>query len=151
MGFKRDDLPSSGGDFLKARDLPPNWKEDYTIAEVGMQTFPARDNQGEQQKLILTFRETEKTLPLNQTNMELLFENVDGDTDNWIGATVRLFIGSTKFGPGIKLQVFAQSSAPDGLTPRTRDEGAPYPTPAATEVAGEEGAGDVDFDDDIPF
>ncbi len=139
MGFKRDDLPSGGGDFLKARDLPPNWKEDYTIAEVTMQTFPARDNQPEQQKLILLFRETEKTLPLNQTNMELLFENVDGDTDNWVGAVIRLFIGSTKFGPGIKVQVFAQ-------TPR--DEGAAAPAQATPPV---DPAADEDFDDDIPF
>lgn len=141
MGFKRDDLPSGGGDFLKARDLPPTWKEDYTIAEVTIQTFPARDNQPEQQKLILLFRETEKTLPLNKTNMELLFENVDEDTDNWVGTTIRLSIGSTKFGPGVKVQVFAQQR------PDTSDNTPPPPgafTPAPVEA-------DEDFDDDIPF
>lgn len=145
MGFKRDDLPSGGGDFLKARDLPPTWKEDYTIAEVTMQTFPARDNQPEQQKLILLFRETEKTLPLNQTNMELLFENVDADTDNWAGTVIRLFIGSTKFGPGIKVQVFA--IAPQGTTTPDTSDNTPAPgayTPAPVEA-------DEDFDDDIPF
>lgn len=104
MGYKRSDLPSSGGDFFRAKDLQGQ-KLRLTIQEVEWRHFEATNESEAKDKLILSFAETAKLLPLNLTNANILFDEVGEDTDNWIGALIVLYVGDTKMGPGVKVKV----------------------------------------------
>lgn len=104
MGYKRSDLPASGGDFFRAKDLQGQ-KLRLTIKEVELHHFEANKDNEARDKLVVSFDETDKLLPLNSTNANILFDEVDEDTDNWIGALIVLYVGETKMGPGVKVKV----------------------------------------------
>jgi hypothetical protein len=109
MGYKRSDLPSSGGDYLKARTFNEVFDGEkrvrLVISDVDLQHFDARGEQAANDKLILSFQGRDEKLPLNITNAEILFEELAEDSDGWIGGAVYLYVGNTKKGPGIKVKV----------------------------------------------
>jgi len=41
-------------------------------------------------KVILTFKETEKRLPLNKTNSRIIADSFGEETDQWIGRKIKL-------------------------------------------------------------
>ena len=104
MGFKRSDLPASGGDFFRAKDLQGQ-KLRLTIKDVELRHFEANKDNEAKDKLVISFDETDKLLPVNTTNANILFDEIDEDTDNWIGALIVLYVGETKLGPGVKVKV----------------------------------------------
>jgi hypothetical protein len=128
MGYTRNDLPSSSGTYLKAANFPEAFGADdrptVTISGVEMVTFPARGNDPETQKLVLSFQETEFLMPLNVTNAEIIFDELAGDTDQWFGGKLRLYVGNTKMGPGVKVKVPDQPTPPARTQAETQAESA---------------------------
>lgn len=75
----------SNSDYLKAEDIGNNmWT--YTIRTADVKEFDNGDR-----KMVVTFVETEKTLPLNVTNARAIGDLYGPDSDNWIGQRVMLF------------------------------------------------------------
>ena len=115
MGYTRKDLPEGGGDYFKGTspEFEGKAKLRLTITEVEMVTFEAR-NKGEEDrdKLVLSFKETDKKLPVNFSNGEIMFNEIAEDTDEWVGHRIILFVGNTKMGPGVKVKVPEVDEAP---------------------------------------
>jgi len=112
MGYTRKDLPSGGGDYFKGTspEFENKAKLRLTITEVEMVTF--EDKEGDKDKLVLSFKETEKKLPVNFTNADVLFGEIAEDTDEWVGHKIILYVGQTKMGPGVKVKIPEQDVAP---------------------------------------
>lgn len=122
-------------------------KEDFdedrvlTIRGVKLEDMPG--DQGDQ-KWVLYFREEPKGMALNITTIRVLEAAYGGDSDQWIGNRVMVYVDpNVSFGGkivgGLRLR-----------TPKNKPVAKPAPVtvpdPAAT--AGFEGE---DFDDEIPF
>lgn len=151
MGYTRNDLPASGGDFFKAKDLEGQ-KLRVTITDVDMQTFEGRNKDDEPvDKLVLSFKETEQRFIVNKTNAEILFDELAEDSDDWFGKKIVLFVGKTKMGPGIKVKV------PEGQNAAPADDDDDEPAPPARAAKGKPAAGkkkpqpapEIDDEDDF--
>ena len=120
-------------------------KEDFdedrvlTIKGVKLEDMPGDDGQ---QKWVLYFREEPKGMALNITTIRVLEQAYGGDSDQWIGNKVKVYVDpNVSFGGkivgGLRLR-----------TPKvTTKQAPPPPPPPQPETAGV----DAEFDDDIPF
>jgi len=96
-----------------------------------------RERVGDDERWVLTFRDSKKMLPLNATALRVLAQG-GSDSENWIGKRLILYhdphvtFRGTRTG-GVRIRW------PDREPPRTKT-----PTPA-------ERPADEVFDDDIPF
>lgn len=90
---KEDALPPKPSRFLKAEDLGDK-EPQVVIDRVVMEQVSETDN-----KPVVYFRNKEKGVVLNNTRWDALEFICDShDSDEWIGQTIRLAAGKTKFG-----------------------------------------------------
>lgn len=118
-------------------------KEDFdedrvmTIKGVKLEDMPGDDGQ---QKWVLYFREEPKGMALNITTIRVLEQAYGGDSDQWIGNKVKVYVDpNVSFGGkivgGLRLRTSKVTSKP-----------APPPPQEVAPVTA-----DDQFDDDIPF
>lgn len=133
--MKRDDIfPSK---YLKASDLKGR-PHVVQIKHAPIETL--KNPKGEEQrKPVLHFNGVKKTLPLNLTNFDSVAAIVgDDETNNWPGARIELFPGTTMLGG--KTVECIRIRKPQEVLPIA----APPPELAAD---GEQDA----FDEEVPF
>lgn len=103
-----------------------------TITAAPFETL--KNNKGEeQQKIVLSFAGTKKTLPLNMTNFDAVADVCGEDTEDWPGKKIELYPTTTLMG-GKTVECIRVRS------PAQRELPAPPPKP-----------GDDELDDEIPF
>ena len=83
-------------DHLKADDLAEG-DLPLTIKKVEPKEFE-RDSGGKEMKLILHFREIDKTLVANKTNSNTIGSMHGDETDNWPGKRITLYATEVEFG-----------------------------------------------------
>lgn len=133
--------------YLKQSDVP----EDVivTVAKIGKVNI-AKEGDPAEEKWACKFREFQKPMLLNSTNIKLL-EKACGsdDTDDWIGKEVILYVDeNVSFGGQVVggLRIRKQRQEPAKKTPPAAAAAQPAGAPKA---AGKTGFDDMD--DDIPF
>lgn len=118
-------------------------KEDFdedrvlTIKGVKLEDMPGDDGQ---QKWVLYFREEPRGMALNITTIRVLEQAYGGDSDEWIGNKVKVYVDPNvsfagKIVGGLRLRT-------SKVTPKPAAAPAPQAEPPRT---------DDGFDDDIPF
>jgi hypothetical protein len=119
-------------------------KEDFdedrvlTIKGVKLEDMPGDDGQ---QKWVLYFREEPKGMALNITTIRVLEQAYGGDSDQWIGNKVKVYVDpNVSFGGKIV----------GGLRLRTSKVTTRQPPPPPPEEIAPT-TKDDEFDDDIPF
>ena len=75
---------SSGGQFLKAADLPERG------VEVTISAVEADEYQGDR-KIVLSFEGKQKKLSLNATNLKRMVELCGGSTSAWVGKLIVIY------------------------------------------------------------
>jgi hypothetical protein len=115
-------------------------KEDFdedrvlTIKGVKLEDMPGDDGQ---QKWVLYFREEPKGMALNITTIRVLEQAYGGDSDQWIGNKVKVYVDpNVSFGGKIVGGLRLRTSKVTVKAPPPKEE----PRPDENE-----------FDDDIPF
>lgn len=113
---------SSDSKFLKVDDLQKK-RVALTILNVEQQTI------GEQKKLVLSFRETDKTLVLNVTNARMLEMLTDSDnTDDWLDLRIVLRPDITSYNGKPTPCIRIDSELPDQMPAKTKfEEAEPIP------------------------
>lgn len=90
--------------YLKAADLKDEPELDLTIEGCVQETMPT-DNK---KKWVLEFREEDKGLILNVTNLRTLGDLFGDISEHWTGRRVRLYVASASYQgrqvPGIRLK-----------------------------------------------
>jgi len=129
--------------YLKAADLKGR-PHVVTIEKAPLETLKSLDGK-ETQKIVLSFKNREKTLPLNATNFDAVCDATGCfDTEDWPGQEIELYPAKTTMGGKtvdcIRIRE-AQTTQPE---PAPKPTLAPKPAPALA-------AADADMDDDIPF
>jgi hypothetical protein len=108
---------------------------DLTITGAPLETL--KNSKGEeQQKIVLHFAGTKKTLPLNMTNFDAVADVCDEDTDHWPGKKIELYPSTTQMG-GKTVECIRVRS------PAQRELPAPPPKSKLE--------GDDELDDEVPF
>lgn len=128
--------------FLKGEDIPLGRQVKLTIANAELKTLGQGDEA--ERKVVLSFKRTEKQLPLNKTNALAIKDQYGDDTDDWIGADIWVYRAEvTAFGKRQDV-VRVTAKAPAAPAP-AKSKAAPQP-----EVNFDRGApaGDNPFDDD---
>ena len=125
----------STSDYLKADDLEG---EELTLTIKNWKTEPFKNDAGvEQAKVVLSFKEIDKTLVCNKTNAGSIAYAYGDDTDDWIGKTITLF---------------PQMADYQGRTvPAIRVRATKPKTPGAVNKLLKTTKTDKDLDDEIPF
>lgn len=122
-----------GGNYLKAEDLAGKGDRNVTIESISVM---AGDDG--KKKAVLHFRNTEKCLPLNITNANMVQEILNtNETDDWVGCRICLYVCKVDF----------QGKRVDAIrvkAPRSTNA-APPPPPPPPEPINELN------DEDIPF
>lgn len=154
--------------WLKADDLQGG-RFTLTIADSGERTFKSPRDGSEETKPWIAFRETDKRLSLNVTNLRIGAEAWGPDSDAWQGHRVELYVVQTGMGPGIQIAPVPQQSPqphqshnqPPGVqVPTQPPQGGPQehwqPRPGQASPPPPAGAWTPGFgpdpnDDDIPF
>ena len=131
--------------YLKSSDL--NGKPvTVTIERATLEKLKALDGK-EQEKIVLTFRNAKKALPLNRTNYDSITEIVgDDETDNWIGQRIELFADTIQMAGKIVACVRIRAPVQRDL-PRLKATEPPAP-PVLQEP---DNSLDDEMDDEIPF
>jgi hypothetical protein len=85
-----------GGNYLNASIVKseklinkPLTIDSADIVDIGLQN--------PKPKVVLTFKETDKKLPLNKTNAKIMSENFGDETDEWFGKKIHLQITKRQF------------------------------------------------------
>lgn len=129
-----NDIYKSGGTHLKAEDLK-NTEIEATIS--GHEVAKLKDD--EPPKVILAFKNSDKTLALNKTNAGVIGAAYGPEVAAWVGKNIILYPTVTDFGgktvPCIRVRVPMQTAT--------------LGDPAAPGQPAEPAA--PAFDDDIPF
>lgn len=94
---------------------------------------------GQDDKWIVLFRETDKTLVLNKTNTKVITKLYGDDTDNWVGQQVTLFGTEVDFQGDMVPAIRIRSKVPKKTA---TGQAVPKPTKPATED---------DTEDVVPF
>ena len=120
--------------YLKKSDLGPKLKALYTV--VGGQLLNvAPENAAPDRKWVVSFKETEKLLPLNKTNLFAFAAAMrNEDTDSWIGKKIVV-----EYDPNVAFK----GKIVGGLRLRAPSTGAPVAAPPPPE--------EDDLDGEIPF
>ncbi len=114
-------------DYLKAHDCES--EPVYTIKSVSLEKV------GDDEKPVMHFTDTDKSLVLNKTNAGMLSAAYGKETTEWHGRKVKLVVEKVSF----------QGRIVDGIRVKTPKK---KPAPEPVVQAGEPSA---DFDDEIPF
>lgn len=124
--------------YLKKEDLDGS-EVIVTIAKIG-QGNVAMEDQPEELKWMVRFKEFKKPMVLNSTNIQLLTKALDTDeTDDWIGREVILYVDdNVSFGGKLVGGIRIKSSKPVAAPKRAGAAPGPRETFA-------------DMDSDIPF
>lgn len=133
-----------GGNYMKAEDIKDKGDINVTIEKTSIM-----EQDDGKKKVVLHFKNSEKTLPLNVTNANMVDELLGSDdTDEWEGRRICLYTCKVDFqGKRVLAIRIKAASAPRAAQPaRTRQ--APPPAPAP-EPESDEGL-DGDFDE-VPF
>lgn len=120
--------------WLKGRDLADHGQP----VTVTVKTVDAIDFEGQGEKFVLEFLETDKKLILNRTNLKAMAAAFGNQTSGWIGQKVVLTVGQVFNGnPGVALAPIKQNagSSAGGLGLKS----------AATTVDAESAAAEVVF------
>jgi hypothetical protein len=120
--------------FLRKEDFD----EDRVLTIKGVKLEDMPGDAGDQ-KWVLYFREEPKGMALNITTIRVLEQAYGGDSDQWIGNKVKVYVDpNVSFGGkivgGLRLR-----------TPKVMTKQAPAPPPQVNTDT------DHEFDDDIPF
>lgn len=89
----------------------------------------SEEDMGNRDKMVVSFVETRKRLPLNKTNALFLAEQLGDDTDDWKGAAAILGVDKTMF-QGKRVDCIRVVAA-------TKGDGAAVAAAAAAATAGE--------------
>jgi hypothetical protein len=82
--------------WLKAADIPEDAPIVVTIKSAEIEQI--KGDNGNESKLVLKFRETDKGLICNKTNAVMIAKHFGDDTDDWIGKRVTLMNVEVQFG-----------------------------------------------------
>jgi hypothetical protein len=91
-----NDVYQTNSDHLKANDIPAGKQVTVTIESIEVQEF--EDDSGKKNKLVLFFKDKEKSLVLNKTNATTISHVLGDDSDAWIGKNIILFSTKVSFG-----------------------------------------------------
>lgn len=81
--------------YLKASDLKDG-DNVFTIKGFRKETFKKKDG-GEEDKIVLSFKECSQELVLNKTNLKQVAKRLGGEIDEWLGKPITLFPTETDF------------------------------------------------------
>lgn len=106
-----NEIYKSNSDNIKAEDIGNNmWT--MTIKSADVKSF---DN-GAERKIVLTFHEWDKQLPLNVTNARAIADMHGHNSNGWIGKQIMLFSMPVKFQDrmvnAVRIRAPAQASGP---------------------------------------
>ena len=130
-----------------------------TIASVSRKNVAREDDEPEH-KWVMSFKETDKGLVLNSTNIQLTQQALGSDdTDHWIGRQIVLYTDPTisyagKVVGGIRVRApKGRAAQPVPVAPPTPVRGFTTPAQMAPTAAEVFGGGRVpgEDDDDVPF
>ena len=85
-----------GGNYLNAIALKSEKLVDKLLT-IGKAEIVELGITNPKPKVVLSFKETEKGLPLNKTNAKILSEQFGDETDLWINKQIRLRITKRQF------------------------------------------------------
>lgn len=123
----------SGGDLLKALDLPENVKMPLKIVSIEKMELPSfADRNVKEMKFVIGFEDKEKKMALNATNIDAIEATLgpqikgyaeDPDFEKWVGHTVVLYrdkvkiqsTGEIKACMRIEKQVTMEEANPDDI------------------------------------
>ena len=97
MGKLSEMLPS-GGNYLKATEMPDGASLRVTIEKIVQEKLPGRDGGDEEIKPVVYFTGKEKGLVLNRTNTDTLIALLGDDVKDCVGKDVVLFRTFASFG-----------------------------------------------------
>lgn len=106
-----NEIYKSNSDNIKAEDIGNNmWT--VTIKSADVKEFKDKDGQIER-KIVLTFHEWEKNLPLNVTNARSIADLYGHNSNAWPGKQIMLFTMTVDFGgrPTLGIRVRAPQTA----------------------------------------
>jgi hypothetical protein len=128
MALVKDMIQSK---FLRKEDFDED--QVMTIKDCKLEDVGKED--AAEQRWVLYFRERDKGMVLNVTTIRVLEQAYGGDTDQWVGNKVMVYVDpNVSFGGKVV----------GGLRLRTpKKQGAKAPTPPPPK--------DEDFDDNVPF
>lgn len=135
--------------YLKAEDL----KTGYLVTIASCIEEELNSEGRKESKYVLYFRGgSGKGLVLNVTNSDVLFDNIDPDSDNWAGHQVYIYPTTTDFGkrrnvPCLRLRMPDAAPAEPAPAPAASHD----PPPPSTPVGGGQTAVDSGTGEDIPF
>jgi len=86
-----------GGDYLKAADLQ-NKPVTLIMGKVEMAVMKDPRTGSEEQKPILQFQGTDRSLVLNKTNANIIAACFSDETEAWFGQKIELYPTTTEFG-----------------------------------------------------
>lgn len=105
----------SNSEYLKAEDIGNDFWE-LTIINAELVDFEAKENKGPERKIVLSFHETDKTMPLNKTNAQSIGGLYGTDTDGWLNRKILLFSAPVEYQGkktfGIRVRAPQQSKSP---------------------------------------
>jgi hypothetical protein len=109
-----NDIYKTNSDNIKAEDIGNNmWT--LTIKTADVKEFKNKEGQSER-KIVLTFAEWEKSLPLNKTNAQSIAGMYGHNSNAWPGNRVMLFTMMVDFGGkptlGIRVRAPMQPGGP---------------------------------------
>jgi hypothetical protein len=123
-----------GGNYMKAEDIKDKGDLNVTIASVSIMEM----DDGKK-KAVLHFKNSEKTLPLNITNANMMEELTGSDdTDDWEGKRICLYTCKVDFQGKRVLAIRVKEAS-------VKSNGRPAPPPPPPDPVNEL------TDDDIPF
>jgi len=81
---------TSDGLFLKKADIDP--PQIFTVAGAAIRSIAA-PGKLPQQRLVLSFAETVKLLPINTTNGDVIFQMTGSDdAEKWVGTRIEVYV-----------------------------------------------------------
>jgi hypothetical protein len=123
-----------GGNYMKAEDIKDRGDVNVTIAGVSI-----TEMEDGKKKAVLAFKNTDKTLPLNITNANMVEELLGSDdTDDWEGRRICLYTCKVDFQGKRVLAIRVKEAA-------AKSNGRPATPPPPARVSEEL------TDEDVPF
>jgi hypothetical protein len=92
-----------GSQYFGGADFPKQKTMELVIAKVEKREFRQADGTKER-KATLAFHGSDKSLPLNSTNVRTMIEEFGRDPSKWVGATVALYGEQTSMGRGVRIR-----------------------------------------------
>lgn len=124
-----------GGNYMKAEDIKDKGDINVTIASTSIM-----EGDDGKKKVVLHFKNSEKTLPLNITNANMLVELLNSDdTDDWDGQRICLFTTKVDFQGKRVLAIRLKAAA----APKAAASRRPLPPPVQ-EPEFDEAPGDLE-------